>query len=154
MGNTSTCFFLFILLKSFSIYIHRGAMVNCEKIISQLGKNIFPVGQILFPVMWRFLDNYCMNIQYKYAFVFSVSLPYALYDRQADTVYLLIDVEGVNVGHSADIVDDSHDSLLYILVVDVVLTAYPSQQLLRVETFGRDCCIDKPLHKCSHNLVT
>ena len=74
MGNTSTCFFLFILLKSFSIYIHRGAMVNCEKIISQLGKNIFPVGQILFPVMWRFLDNYCMNIQYKYAFVFSVSL--------------------------------------------------------------------------------
>ena len=49
MGNTSTCFFLFILLKSFSIYIHRGAMVNCEKIISQLGKNIFPVGQILFP---------------------------------------------------------------------------------------------------------
>ena len=49
MGNTSTCFFLFILLKSFSIYIHRGALVNCEKIISQLGKNIFPVGQILFP---------------------------------------------------------------------------------------------------------
>ena len=49
MGNTSTWFFLFILLKSFSIYIHRGAMVNCEKIISQLGKNIFPVGQILFP---------------------------------------------------------------------------------------------------------
>ncbi len=49
MGNTSTCFFLFILLKSFSIYIHRAAMVNCEKIISQLGKNIFPVGQILFP---------------------------------------------------------------------------------------------------------
>ena len=50
MDNASTClFFLFILLKSFSIYIHRGAMVNCEKIISQLGKNIFPVGQILFP---------------------------------------------------------------------------------------------------------
>ena len=104
--------------------------------------------------MWRFSDNYRMNIQYKYAFVFSVSLPHALYDRQADTVYLLIDVEGVNVGHSADIVDDSHDSLLYILVVDVVLTAYPSQQLLRVETFGRDSCIDKHLHKCSHNLVT
>ena len=98
--------------------------------------------------MWRFSDNYCMNIQYKYAFVLSVSLPYALYDRQADTVYLLIDVESVNIGHSADIVDDSHDSLLYILVVDVVLTAYPSQQLLRVETFGRDSCIDKHLHKC------
>ena len=50
MDNASTClFFLFILLKSFSIYIHRGALVNCEKIISQLGKNIFPVGQILFP---------------------------------------------------------------------------------------------------------
>ena len=41
MDNASTClFFLFILLKSFSIYIHRGALVNCEKIISQLGKNI------------------------------------------------------------------------------------------------------------------
>ena len=49
MDNASTCFFYFFLLKSFSIYIHRGAMVNCEKIISQLGKNIFPVGQILFP---------------------------------------------------------------------------------------------------------
>ena len=50
MDNASTClFFLFILLKSFSIYIHRGALVNCEKIISQLGKNIFPVGQIFFP---------------------------------------------------------------------------------------------------------
>ena len=48
--------------------------------------------------MRRFFDNYSMNIQYKYAFVFSVSLPHALYDRQADTVYLLIDVEGVNVG--------------------------------------------------------
>ena len=90
-----------------------------------------------------FFDNYCMNIQYKYAFVFSVSLPHALYDRQADTVYLLIDVEGVNVGHSADIVDDSHDSLLYILVVDVVLTAYPLHQLLRVVSFGYDGCIDE-----------
>ena len=49
MDNASTCFFFFFFLKSFSIYIHRGAMVNCEKIISQLGKNIFPVGQILFP---------------------------------------------------------------------------------------------------------
>ncbi len=49
MDNASTCFFYFFLLKSFSIYIHRGALVNCEKIISQLGKNIFPVGQILFP---------------------------------------------------------------------------------------------------------
>lgn len=29
--------------------IHKYAIVNCEKIISQLGKNIFPVGQIIFP---------------------------------------------------------------------------------------------------------
>ena len=49
MDNASTCFFYFFLLKNFSIYIHRGALVNCEKIISQLGKNFFPVGQILFP---------------------------------------------------------------------------------------------------------
>ena len=49
MGNTSTCFFLFVLLESFCIYIQWSALVNCEKIISQLGKNIFPVGQILFP---------------------------------------------------------------------------------------------------------
>mgnify|MGYP003182615213 FL=1 len=49
MDNARTCFFYFFLLKSFSIYIHRGALVNCEKIISQLGKIIFPVGQILFP---------------------------------------------------------------------------------------------------------
>ena len=46
--NDSTCFFLFVLLESFCIYIQWNALVNCEKIISQLGKNIFPVGAILF----------------------------------------------------------------------------------------------------------
>ena len=49
MDNASTCFFLFVLLENFCIYIQWSALVNCEKIISQLGKNIFPVGQILFP---------------------------------------------------------------------------------------------------------
>ena len=39
-------------------------MVYCEKIISQLGKNIFPVGQILSPSYAALFDNYCMNIQY------------------------------------------------------------------------------------------
>ena len=44
MGNASTCFFLFVLLENFCIYIQWSALLNCEKIISQLGKNIFPVG--------------------------------------------------------------------------------------------------------------
>lgn len=29
--------------------IHKYAIVNCEKNNFQLGKNIFPVGQIIFP---------------------------------------------------------------------------------------------------------
>ena len=35
-------------LESFCIFIRQQAVLNCEKIISQLGKNIFPVGAIWF----------------------------------------------------------------------------------------------------------
>ena len=42
--------------------------LNCEKIISQLGKNIFSVGWILFPSWISLFYCYCMNIRYKYAF--------------------------------------------------------------------------------------
>ena len=34
-----------------------------------------------------------------------------LYDRQTDTIYLLIDVERIDVGHTADVVEYSHDTL-------------------------------------------
>ena len=34
--------------ESFCIFIRQQAVLNCEKIISQLGKNIFPVGAIWF----------------------------------------------------------------------------------------------------------
>ena len=47
-----------------------------------------------------------------------------LHNRQTNTVDLLIDVEGVDVGHTADIIDDCHEACLDVGVVNVVLAAY------------------------------
>ena len=78
----------------------------------------------------------------------------SLYNRQADAVDFLIDVERIDVCHAADVIQYSHDSLFQILVLDVVLTAYPAQELLGIETGRIDGCFDENLHQRSHNLIT
>ena len=57
-----------------------------------------------------------------------------LYNRQTDTVDLLIDVERIDVGHAADVINNRHDALLQILVFYIILAAYPAQELLGIET--------------------
>ena len=77
-----------------------------------------------------------------------------LYNRQTDAVDFLIDVERIDVGHAADVIQYRHDSLLQILVLYVVLAAYPSQELLGVEAGWIHGGIDEYLHQRSHDLVT
>ena len=58
----------------------------------------------------------------------------SLNNRQTDTVDLLIDVERIDVGHAADVINNRHDALLQILVFYIILAAYPAQELLGIET--------------------
>ena len=53
-----------------------------------------------------------------------------LYYRQTYSVDFLIDVECIDIRHATDVIQYRHDSLLQILVLYVVLAAYPSQELL------------------------
>ena len=77
-----------------------------------------------------------------------------LYYRQTYSVDFLIDVECIDIRHTTDIIQYRHDSLLQILVLYVVLAAYPSQELLGVETGWVYGCVDEYLHQRSHNLIT
>ena len=42
-------------------------------------------------------------------------------DGQRDAVNLLIDIEGIDVGHARNIVYDSHEARLKVVSIDVVL---------------------------------
>ena len=42
-------------------------------------------------------------------------------DGQGDAVNLLIDIEGINIGHTRDIVYDSHEARFKVIGIDVVL---------------------------------
>lgn len=77
-----------------------------------------------------------------------------LYYRQTYSVDFLIDVECIDIRHTTDIIQYRHDSLLQILVLYVVLAAYPSQELLGVEAGWIHGGIDEDLHQGSHDLVT
>ncbi len=46
---------------------------------------------------------------------------FCLYNRQGDAVDLLVDIEGVDIGHAADVVDDGHDAGLEVGGVYLVL---------------------------------
>ena len=59
-----------------------------------------------------------------------------LYYRQTYSVDFLIDVECIDIRHTTDVIQYRHDSLLQILVLYVVLAAYPSRELLGVEADG------------------
>ena len=44
-----------------------------------------------------------------------------LYQWQTDTIYLLIDVEGIDICHSTDEVEDCHDTCFKARTLDVIL---------------------------------
>ena len=77
-----------------------------------------------------------------------------LYYRQTYSVDFLIDVECIDIRHATDVIQYRHDSLLQILVLYVVLAAYPSQELLGVEAGWIHGGIDEDLHQGCHDLVT
>ena len=77
-----------------------------------------------------------------------------LYDRQGDTVDFLIDVEGIDVGHAADVVDDRHETCFEVGRIDVILALHPTDKVLRVETVGMDGGTDKLLHQRLDDLIT
>ena len=77
-----------------------------------------------------------------------------LYYRQTYSVDFLIDVECIDIRHTTDVIQYRHDSLLQILVLYVVLAAYPSQELLGVEAGWVYGSIDEYIHQRSHDLVT
>lgn len=74
--------------------------------------------------------------------------------RQTYSVDFLIDVECIDIRHTTDVIQYRHDSLLQMLVLYVVLAAYPSQELLGVEAGWIHGGIDEYLHQGSHDLVT
>ena len=78
----------------------------------------------------------------------------SLYNRQTDTVDLLIDVERIDVGHAADVINYRHDALLQILVLYIILAAYPAQELLGVEAGWVYGSLDENLHQSCHDLIT
>ena len=80
--------------------------------------------------------------------------PILLYYRQGDAVDLLVDVEGVDIGHAADIVDDGHEARFEVGGVDVVLARHTADEVLGVEALGMDGGPDEFLHEGLDNLVT
>ena len=67
-------------LESFCIFIRQQAVLNCEKIISQLGKNIFPVGAIWF-CSWNLVFRQLLH-EYT-AWICVVSLRSGVLENQA-----------------------------------------------------------------------
>ena len=53
-----------------------------------------------------------------------------LYNMKADTIDLLIDVKGIDVGHATDVIYHRHDALLQVRVVDVVQATHTADELL------------------------
>ena len=51
-------------------------------------------------------------------------------DGEGDAANLLVDIEGIDIGHATDIVDDGHEAGLEVWTVDVVLTADAPDELL------------------------
>ena len=77
-----------------------------------------------------------------------------LYYRQTRAVDLLIEIEGEDIGHAADEIDDSHDAGFEIVGLDVVLAADTAEELLGVETLRMYGSISHLFHKGVDDAIT
>ena len=75
------------------------------------------------------------------------------HNGQGDAADFLIDVEGVDVGHAADIVDDGHETCFQIGGIDVVLTADTADELFRVEAVRMMGSLNEMRHQRLHDLI-
>ena len=66
----------------------------------------------------------------------------------------MIDVEGIDIGHAADVVDDGHEAHLQVGVVNMVLAGHTTNELLRIVAVGVHDGLNHLLHECLHNLIT
>ena len=67
-------------------------------------------------------------------------------DGEGDAADLLVDIEGIDIGHATDIVDDGHETRLKVGGIDVVLAADTADELLGVETFRMTGGLDEMAH--------
>ena len=74
-------------------------------------------------------------------------------DRQADATHLLIDVECIDIGHAANIVDHGHEARLQVGTLYLILAAEAADDLLGVEAVGIDGGVDQRLHQRLHELI-
>lgn len=80
--------------------------------------------------------------------------PHVISDyREADATHLLIDVEGIDIGHAADIVYHGHEARLEVGALDFILAAEAAYDLLGVEAVGVDGGGDQRLHERLHQDV-
>ena len=81
-------------------------------------------------------------------------MPVASDNRQGDAVNLLVDVEGIDVGHARDVVDDGHEAGLEVGALNGILAADAANELLRVVAVGVHDSLRHLLHQRLHDLVT
>ena len=75
-------------------------------------------------------------------------------DGQGNSIDLLIDVQGKDIRHAADVVDDGHQARFQVIAVDIILTAEAADELLRMEFVWIDCGINQTFHQVLHDMVT
>ena len=66
----------------------------------------------------------------------------------------MVEVEGEDVGHATNEVDDRHDARLKVLALYVILAAEAADELFRVVVVGTAGGVDERLHERLHDLVT
>ena len=76
------------------------------------------------------------------------------YQRQADAVDFLVDIECIDVCHSADVVDDCHDARLQVIAVNVVLAAEPADELFGLKALRAQGGVNHLCHKGFHDFIT
>ena len=76
------------------------------------------------------------------------------YNRQGNAANLLVFIQGIDIRHATDVVDNSHETCLKIWGTDMVLAADTPDELSGVETLGMNGSLDELFHERLDNLIT
>ena len=74
--------------------------------------------------------------------------------RKRDAVDFLVDIEGVDISHATDVVDDGHEARFEVWGINIVLARHTTDQMLGVETLWMDGGSDELLHEGLDDLIT
>ena len=75
-------------------------------------------------------------------------------NREGDAVDFLVNVEGIDVGHAADVVDDGHETCFQVRGIDVVLARHTADEVFGVEPLGMNGRPYELLHQRLDDLIT